>query len=72
MLIKVKVRYPDGNKTTKKTVEMELKDGLACDEVIDWLVKNKRKVVKLAGCKLSNGELTKAINLGDVTIAPII
>lgn len=71
MLIKAKVRYPEGNKTAKKTVEIEIPDNLSHDETIAWLIKNKRKVAKLAGCELTNGELTKAINMGDVTVCSL-
>jgi hypothetical protein len=56
------------NKTSiSKTVELEVKDGMTAGEIVDWVYKNRYKILT-KHCNLTENELKSAIANGEATI----
>lgn len=67
MLIKAKISYPE-LRQRNKVINIEVKDGSTLNEIVDYLYKNKARIVKDNGCNLTDEELSSAIALGMVTV----
>lgn len=67
MLIKVKLDYPKIVKNSR-TVEIEIEDGMAQVQVEEWIWKNRQKILKENGCKLSKSELASAIANSEASV----
>lgn len=70
MVIKLHIQFPQKVRV-RKTIKIEVQDGLVQTEVEAWVRKNKRKILKENGCNLTEDELQSGIRNADVNIYPI-
>lgn len=67
MTVKVKLIYPRIEFDTKIT-EIEIKEDLSQNQIIDYVFEHKKSILKDGGCQLDDHEITSAIALGAANI----
>lgn len=67
MRLKLNLIHPTV-KITNKIVEIEISNNLSPNELIDWVYKNKKEILKNNGCNLTEIELASALALGAANV----
>jgi len=67
MIIKAKISYPK-LKYKSKVIKLEVADGMAHQEIVEYLLKNKKKIVEEHGGKINEEILSKEIAIGNVSV----
>lgn len=68
MIIKAKITYPKRTFETK-IIELNVRNGMCQQEIVDYLIKNKKKIVKKHGCNLDDRDASREVSMGNITIS---